>query len=199
MRKKQGFTLVELLIVVGIIALLISLLLPALNKAREQARYVRWQAFSRDMSMDPNIALHYNFQNDLGQTTVTNMAVGNQNDRSLVPSNLNGRLLDYSFTTFPTPSAAKMASLWASPGRFNGKPCPTFSNNGVFISVGQSGPETGKLANLLRKSHVLPQSELEKRGIGVKPMDCALWSNFRCQTTDAILPGPRSWPSFEST
>jgi len=73
-RESRGFTLVELLVVIGIIALLIAILLPVLNKARSAAMLTRCMSNHRQLMM--GMFLYVNDSRGWApQYSVTNNAV----------------------------------------------------------------------------------------------------------------------------
>jgi prepilin-type N-terminal cleavage/methylation domain-containing protein len=55
MRKQQGFTLIELLVVIAIIALLLAILMPALQRVKKQAKGVVCRNNMKQIGMAANL------------------------------------------------------------------------------------------------------------------------------------------------
>ena len=117
--KRRGFTLVELLVVIGIIAVLISMLLPALNKAREQARRTRCLA-------------------NLRALTTAWITYANVNRGSIVGSNTYP--VSQWFTADPRPNRTgkKLPPTWVTDGNTidslkNGALWPYTQNTGIYL------------------------------------------------------------------
>jgi prepilin-type N-terminal cleavage/methylation domain-containing protein len=136
--RRGGFTLVELLVVIGIIALLLSILLPALQKARAAANAVKCQANLRSL-MTAFTLFAMDHKQHLPGTTATYTA------RENLPPNTNHDYEDWLYGSLQTSAGfaacPQAGTIWPYVKTAQVYLCPHVQVNGA---VGDGG--TGQIS-----------------------------------------------------
>ena len=140
LRRRQAFTLVELLVVVGIIAILIAMILPALNRARDSARQVKCLSNMRELVLAWSMYAGENKGRLCGSNTPAMPAAGR---------------IDFNWVTQEggrdTINSIKAGALFKYLNSIEVYHCPnmdylrTYSINGLLLGEGEVDRNTGKL------------------------------------------------------
>jgi len=142
MKTKKAFTLVELLVVISIIAVLLSVLIPAMSKAREQSRMIVCRNNERNLFLASNLwsnehdnwviagnwyAPYKEIDADTGKTTINDYSIGKYTGAGYSAKDANN---NQSFSTMVCPSAVN--------ARFYGVD-PSFKTNPRYYSYAANG------------------------------------------------------------
>src|SRR5262245_24612516 len=113
--RRHGFTLIELLVVIAIIAVLIGLLLPAVQKVREAAARIKCQNNLKQIAL----AVH-NYHDALGSLPAGNVY------RQGPPSNQYDHFESWAISILPYIEQTSLYNLW-SPNWGNPVPAATYA------------------------------------------------------------------------
>jgi len=131
MSRRRAFTLVELLVVIAIIALLVAMLLPALNKAKENARAVVCQSNQRQLASAFLMFAHDNkgqlpgnwFDRGNPISSRTCWLLGNSTTGSYLDAPQKGTIFPY---------VSRKMDVYRCPSLIEGYPGTALNSNGRF-------------------------------------------------------------------
>ena len=187
--KKNGFTLIELLVVVAIIALLLSIIMPALSMAKEQARRLVCRSNIRSVLQADQI---YTTENDDWHVPVVNGASPMNYVWYRNPDLLKIMELDKGNSKGASGAGFEVKNNHTLPKEMK---CPTdkrsitkgyYVNEGSGLVLGMSygfnimsvGPEPGRnwyytTGSAEGKAHALKTTEVSSPGLKYRMMDCS--------------------------